>query len=97
MTEEQLKDGEVLFRTIQTTEKGLEKLQDLLLEMETKFERRDNKYHDGMYNLSIFQYKDGSGGGAEFSRYGGNLRLLKLIIKELELQLSEMKLEFENL
>lgn len=97
MTEEQLKEGEILLKTIKTTEQGLENLKDLALEAEVGFNRKDNKYHDGLYNLTISEYKDGSGARGEFSRYGGNLRLLKVIIQELETQLAEYKEEFDNM
>jgi hypothetical protein len=97
MTNEQLKKGEVLSTIMKTTEQELDNLKDLLDDVELTNKKKENFYDDGLYGLCISQYRDGSGYSAELMRYGGNLRLLKLIIKELELQLSEAKLEFENL
>lgn len=94
MNELQLVEGQILLDNIKNTEKGLEGLQKLLLDLD---KHKDNKYHDGMYHLTICKHQDGSGGGAAFTRYGGNARLLKIIIEELESQLTEMKLEFKNL
>jgi len=97
MTEESLKKGQVLSKTIETTKKGIENLEVLLLEVDKKPGRRDNELHDGLYNLCISEHKDGSGKKADLSRYGGNVRLLKVIIKELKTQLQEYEEQFEKL
>lgn len=97
MTEESLNEGEILLSTIKTTEKGLKNLLELLIEKEDDPRQKDNKHHDGLYNLVVVENKDGSGKCCDLARYGGNIRLLKVIIDELSAQLKEYKEAFESL
>lgn len=101
MTDEQLKLGELLRRTIVSTKAGLNQLTTLRDEKQERLEKRgslkDNELDDGVYTLYIGENSDLSGCAAHLERYSGNMELLNVMIKTLENQLGEFKEQFENL
>jgi len=103
MTEEQLKNGDILLNTIKTTTEAILKLKDeydkLTFHDRTSCTPRqlDNFLDDGMYSFFISKHTDGSGFNVVLNRYGGNLQLLKVIIDELESQLKDFTEQFNNL
>lgn len=79
---------------IEATEKGLAGINAII---KSKSDEVDNLLDDGCYNLFIGRFDDGSGTSAKLARYKGNNALLAVIKTELEKQLAEQKLEFENI
>lgn len=57
----------------------------------------DNKFDDGMYRFHISEFKDGSGKICSLTRYGGNVRVLKVVLAELETQVQEFEQELVDL
>lgn len=93
MTVEKIKDGIEIQELIASTSKAISSLSKILPR-----EKRDKKkYEDGIYNFNISEHSDGSGEHGNLSRYYGNERLLKIIIDELNLQLSEFEKLFDEL
>ena len=93
MNLEQLKEGQELTELLKTTNKALQTLKEI-----KNYKPKDGKkYEDGLYNFCISEHRDGSGWRAELSRYFGNSRLLKVIIDELESQVTELQEKFEKL
>jgi hypothetical protein len=86
-----LKKAEELIEIIKVTEEGLKNLK------KRKFrDKPENRvYDDGVYNLYIGEYSDGSGIHCELSRYTGNRELHDIIVAALEMQLDRYKKEFE--
>lgn len=71
-----------------------------LIEMRSNVrEEKENRRHydDGLYQLHISQYRDGSGCSAQLERYHGNSELLDTIIAVLSRQLEEFEEEFSKL
>jgi hypothetical protein len=52
---------------------------------------------DSIYNFCIAEYSDGSGMGADLSRYEGNDELLEVIIQTLNKQIQSFDAEFSKL
>lgn len=95
MTQEKFEQATELLEIIKITEsqiKNLYKFRDSKRE-----DREDRHYDDGLYNLCISRFSDGSGGIAELTRYQGNSELLDVIIETLQKQLKEFKEEFERI
>lgn len=93
MNIDQLKEGQELLELIKSTEDALENAKSL-----TPQERDPQRIHDDkLYNLYVSKFGDGSGININLCRYYGNERILKGIIKELELQLNEFKIAFDKL
>ena len=95
MMEDKLEEGKLLNDIIKDTKEGLKNLKELMESV--KGDSPDNKFDDGLYKLVVSKHSDASGQKAEFTRYGGNLSLLRVIITRTEEQLAEFENEFAQL
>ena len=88
MNEKQLKRGNELTTLINTTREALADLEMLRAEKRTAVTA--GKSYVGpvtkIYNLSIFEYDDGSGLGGKLARYEGNEEVLDAVIAVLRKQ-----------
>lgn len=80
---------------IRRTEDILDGLRDL--QSSRKTDRKDNDIDDGQYFLAITAHKDGSGLGADMSRYLGNAEVVDAVLEIVERQLQDQKKEFAEL
>lgn len=87
MEKDKLEKANALNGLIKRTEEGLKSLK----EWENSIEDTD------LWDLSITEFDDGSGGGHSFGRMEGNKELLNVIISTLEKQLSNYKERFKKL
>lgn len=97
---EQYKRAQELIKLIDNARTGLSELEALKKAAKEHPAVADEAYTakaDNIYNLSIAQYKDGSGYNAVLSRYEGNDELLDVIIQTLEKQLASFVAEFESM
>jgi hypothetical protein len=98
MTNDKLKRGGELRDLIEITENALKGLMELDARGKPCVAGENYQGPVGnIYNLSIFEYSDGSGLGGNLNRLEGNDELLKLIIVELQRQLQDFKTEFDKL
>jgi len=100
MTDKKLEQGLELQRLISNTSQGLDDLYDIRLAAQKSL-AEDSTYgnlkYDGLYSLNIGEHSDRSGINCGLSRYGGNVKLLEVIITELEIQLEEYQNEYKKL
>lgn len=93
MNLKQLKEGHEISEILNRTNEALNKLKGI-----KPYSPKDGKVlEDGLYNFCISEHRDGSGWKAELSRYFGNVRLLNVIIAELEKQVKELQEQYDKL
>ena len=89
------KKAQEILKLIKTTEFAIEGIN--IIKTENTGGTSQKTGADGLYNLSISNYRDGSGGGYDIGRYRGNAELLGVIKDTLARQLKEFQEEFDNL
>ncbi len=99
MTTKQLERAQELMRLIETTNKSINSLSELLGKAPTEKKRNtaNPKCYDGLYSLCVVEYSDASGKKADLSRYEGNVELLTVIIETLKNQVARFTDEFKKL
>lgn len=101
MTNEQFEKAEILLKTIATTKESLLELTNIYEDIvfANQGNCTPNFLDDGMYHLCISRYgtNEVNDWKVNLARHGGNLRLLKVIIDELQKQLEEYMEQFNQL
>ena len=95
-----LQRGNELIKLIQTTRHAIAGLEAMQAKAKKKPAFHGNNYAgtpDGLFNLAIHEFGDGSGAGTEMSRREGNDEVLQVVVDTLRRQMAKFEAEFESL